>query len=119
MARFVVNPVHPSRTILKGYGPSIAKPKGEGNLSLAYIAIAVLNTVIRPVLAKWHPLLIDFEHSKEPLNSILDHEQKWHQADELRGILNGVRLILIEYSNLLAEVAGVPSLSHSVNQMQQ
>src|ERR671939_642463 len=45
-----------TRDILRKYGPSVAEPKGKGNLSFGYLAVAILNGALRPVLAKWHPL---------------------------------------------------------------
>lgn len=99
-----------TRNILRKYGPKVAKPKGKGKLSFGYLAVAVLNTVLRPVLAKWHPLLLDYESSNKDAVSSLEYEQKWDKSDELRKVLNDVRSILIEYANVLAEVADVPSL---------
>ena len=99
-----------TRAILRQYGPSIAQPKGKGSLSFGYIAVAVLNTVLRPVLAKWHPLLLDYENRRDISVSPLEHEKSWDKHDELRQILNDVRLSLTEYANILATVAKVPSL---------
>ena len=99
-----------TRGILRQYGPSIAQPKGKGKLSFGYLAVAILNTVLRPVLAKWHPLLLDYEHSKERAISPLEHERNWDKHDELRQILNEVRASVIEYACILAQVAEVPPL---------
>jgi len=99
-----------TRAILRKYGPSIAQPKGEGDLSFGYLAVAILNVVLRPVLAKWHPLLLDYESTRSASGSPLDHEREWDKHDELRQVLNDVRTNLIEYTNLLAEVAEVPPL---------
>ncbi|MFV9631268.1 MAG: hypothetical protein ACNYWM_09405 [Methanosarcinales archaeon] len=99
-----------TRTILRKYGPSIAQPKGEGDLSFGYLAVAILNVVLRPLLAKWHPLLLDYESTRSGSVSPLEHEREWDKHDELRKILNDVRANLIEYTNLLAEVAEVPPL---------
>lgn len=99
-----------TRKILRDYGPSVAQPKGEENLSFGYLAVAILNTVLRPVLAKWHPLLLDYESSRPDSISTLEWERRWEKNEELRQVLNEVRQVLIEYANLLAEVAGVPPL---------
>jgi len=100
-----------TRKILREYGPSVAQPKGKDNLlSFGYLAVAILNVVLRPVLAKWHPLLLDYESTKESSVSPLEHEKQWNKHEELRKILNDVRGVLIEYANILAQVAGVPSL---------
>jgi len=99
-----------TRNILRKYGPSVAQPKGKDNLSFGYLAVAILNTVLRPVLAKWHPLLLDYESIKESPISPVEHERKWDKNEELRGVLNDVRDVLIKYANLLAQVTDVPSL---------
>lgn len=99
-----------TRNILRKYGPSVAQPKGQDNLSFGYLAVVILNTVVRPVLAKWHPLLLDYEHTKPISASLLEHEKQWSNNEELRTVLNRVRSVLIQYANLLAEVAGVPPL---------
>jgi hypothetical protein len=99
-----------TRDILRRHGPSVAKPKPGSDVSFGYLAIHILNYGIRPVLAKWHPLLLDYEHDKPPSVSVFDHERQWEQAEELRRILNETRLVLMEYTNLLAQVAGIPHL---------
>lgn len=99
-----------TRDVLKKYGASIARPKGNGYISFGYLAVAVLNTVLRPVLSKWHPILLDYEHRKSSNCSITEHEKNWEKHEELRKILNETRFILIQYADLLAQVADVPLL---------
>lgn len=99
-----------TRKILRKYGPSVAQPKGKDKLSFGYLAVAILNTALRPVLAKWHPLLLDYESTKESSVSPLEHERKWDKNEELRGVLNDVRDVLTKYADLLAQVTDVPSL---------
>jgi len=99
-----------TREILKKYGPAVAQPKGEGKISFGFLAVTILNFVLRPVLAKWHPLLLDYENKREPSVSILEHEKKWDKNEELRKVLNDVRCTLLDYAKILAEVARVPSL---------
>jgi hypothetical protein len=99
-----------TRQILRQHGPSVAQPKDKSDVSFGEIAVKILNLVLRPVLAKWHPLLLDYENTKPEGVSQLDHERAWKRAQELRRILNETRLILMDYANLLAEAAKVPSL---------
>ncbi|MFC2059701.1 hypothetical protein ACFLTZ_01235 [Chloroflexota bacterium] len=99
-----------TRSILRKYGPSIAKPKGKGKLSFGYLAIAILNNVLRPLLAKWHPLLSDYENQRPDKVSVFEHEKQWEQNEELRREIEAVRIILVDYANLLAKVANVPTL---------
>ena len=99
-----------TREILRKYGPSTAQAKGKGDLSFGYLAVAILNGELRPVLAKWHPLLLDYENTKGSSVLPLEHERKWDKSKELRQVLNEVRSVLIQYANVLAKVAGVTSL---------
>lgn len=99
-----------TRDILRKYGPAVARLSGKSDLSFGYIAVALLNSAIRPTLAKWHPLLLDYESTKPGDISIVEYERKWKYEMQLRQELNDVRTILIEYANLLAKVANVPSL---------
>ena len=100
-----------TRKILRKYGPTIAQQKNKDELSFGHIAIIILNIVIRPFLAKWHPLLEDYEKNNREGNvSILEHEKNWDKYDEFRASLEEIRLILIQYTDILSEVAEVPSL---------
>ena len=99
-----------TRKILREYGPSVARPKGKSDVSFGYLAVAILNTVLRPVLAKWHPKLLDYESTRPSSVSLVEYEQKWEESGFLRQELNNVRTTLIEYANLLAQVAKVPTL---------
>lgn len=99
-----------TREILRQYGPSVAQPKGDGKLSFGYLAVTILNVALRPVLAKWHPLLLDYESTKEPSLSPVNHESTWDISGQLRQALNDVRSVLIEFADYLAQVANVPSL---------
>ena len=99
-----------TRNILRTCGPGIAQPKRGNTLSFGSLAVTILNVVIRPVLANWHPLLLDYENTKGPTVSSLAHARQWDKSEELRRALNEARGVLIEYANVLAQVADVPSL---------
>lgn len=99
-----------TRSILKAKGPSIAQAKGDGDYSFGYLAVIILNRVLRPVLSKWHPLLLDYEALRPANVSQLEHERVWPQHEELREVLARVRITLAEYADMLANVAGVPRL---------
>lgn len=101
-----------TRQVLREHGPNIARPKGKDALSLGYIAVTILNLVLRPFLSKWHPLLLDYETSRQINVSSLDHEQNWEHYTEFRQALKITQNVLLDYANLLAEVAKVPPLVH-------
>ena len=99
-----------TRQILRKYGPVVAQPKGGGKLSFGVIAVTVLNSAIRPILAKWHPLLMTYENTRGPGISPADHEAKWEYNEELRKLLYGLQDTMKQYALLLADAAGVPPL---------
>lgn len=99
-----------TRNILKRYGPKLAIPKKAGTLSFGFIAVSILNNVLTPILSKWHPLLLDYENNKPLGVSVLEYEKKWSKADELKGVINDNRKRMIYFSELLANVSGVPNL---------
>jgi len=99
-----------TREILHKYGPAIARPKQGGEVSFGVLAITILNTVFRPLLAKWHPLLLEYEHSRPPNIAASEHERLWNRSAELRSMLDDTRRILVNYTSILAQVAGVPEL---------
>jgi len=102
-----------TRGILRKYGPEVAKPKRGGDMSFGRIAVIVLNDVIRPVLAKWHPLLLDYEKKKSDSVSLLEHEKQWDNYEKLREVIEYTRTVLKEYSDILAKVAKIPPLISS------
>lgn len=98
-----------TRQILKSYGPEIAIST-KGRISFGYLAVSILNTSLRPLLSKWHPLLLDYENTRKEFVSIIKHENAWENFGKLKSELEDARQILVEYANILGEVAGVPSL---------
>src|SRR5437879_2013238 len=53
-----------TRDILREKGPKVVRPKHGGKYSFGYLAVTILNFAVRPVLAKWHPELQDWESRK-------------------------------------------------------
>jgi hypothetical protein len=100
-----------TRTILRKYGPAVATPKGKGDLSFGSLSVTILNGVLRPMLAKWHPLLLDHEARRPKDRSTLEHELAWEYEQEVRNELHRVREALTDYSNVLAEIVGIKPLS--------
>ena len=83
-------------------------------MSFGYIAVAVLNGALRPLLATWHPALAAHESSKAPGVSAAEHEAVWPKSAELRAEINAVRAVLVNYTYLLAEAVQAPSLVQAV-----
>jgi hypothetical protein len=99
-----------ARRILRQYGPCVATPARPEALSFGKIAVDVLNRSLRPLLAKWHPVLGAYESSRPSGQSPLDHERAWTHSDELRVGLAECRQILTAYADLLAAVCGIAPL---------
>ncbi len=99
-----------TRQILRSYGPAVARSKAESEVSFGFLAISILNYVLRPVLARWHPLLLDYEHRRDASVSAWEHEAQWDRAEELRGVLTRTRGVLLEYADLLARISRVPMM---------
>jgi hypothetical protein len=100
-----------TREILKKHGPAIATPGNPDDTTFGHLAVAILNKVIRPVLAKWHPLLKDWEDQRPAGVSMTAHEAAWPDNETLRAELNRIRERLMEYADVLAEVSGVARLT--------
>jgi hypothetical protein len=92
-----------TREILRKAGPNV----GASHDSVGGIAIAVLNNGLRPFLSKWHPLLLEWEEQKAVGVSPQAHEKAWDKELIARGELDALRQDLEQYSNALAEIAGV------------
>lgn len=99
-----------TRDIMKKYGPELAIPQKKGNLSFGYLAVSILNLILRPFLAYWHPLLLDYEKKCKKSVSLVQHEKKWSRNRECRKKLEQIRKELNQYADILAKVAGVPNL---------
>ena len=63
--------------------------------------------ILRPLLAKWLPLLQDWEAKRLPNLSPKKHKQQWSEKENLRDELEKLRQDLKQYANALAEIAGV------------
>jgi hypothetical protein len=103
-----------TREILRRHGPEIAEPKPDGQYNFGYLAVAMLNYGVRPLLAGWHPALEDWETRRASDRSRREHEQAWPEAEQLRTALNDTRQVLTAYANLLASACGVPNLLEAV-----
>jgi hypothetical protein len=99
-----------AREILRCYGPEIAGLKPDGEYSLGYLTIAMLNLTLRPLLSYWHPELEAWEARRLPATSVKVHEDSWPRIGELREKLGKTGTVLADYSAILAKACGVPNL---------
>jgi transcriptional regulator with XRE-family HTH domain len=99
-----------TRAILRRYGPAMARNNQDTHLSFSSLMIRMLNTVLRPLLSKWHPLLQDYEATRPDSVSVTQHERCWERYTELRQEMSMTRKALIEYATIFAQMAGVSQL---------
>lgn len=103
-----------TRDILRRYGPEIASSRGEGQVSFGSLAVTVLNSAVRPLLAEWHPRLAAHENARPEAADPQAHEQAWEHLEQVREELEQVRRVLTELARTLAGVAGSGDLLPSV-----
>ncbi|QDT35964.1 hypothetical protein [Stratiformator vulcanicus] len=77
----------------------ILRRNGKYTGEFAKIAIPVLNQVLRPVTAKWHPI------------SLSDGFKDEARRTEFRADLRRIRPTLVQFSRALADLAGVEDLT--------
>jgi len=99
-----------TREILRKYGPAVARPPRKGEYRFGHLAIWMLNAVLRPVLANWHPALQEWEATRPASTAAVVHEMAWGRSVELREELERLRRVLLQYAEILAEVCDAPAL---------
>jgi hypothetical protein len=92
-----------TRQILKDVGPEAGVSKD----SVGGIAIAVLNLGLRPFLAKWHPLLQEWEVKLKGEVSTKKHEKNWSEEKKLREEIDQLRMQLNQYAEALMQIAKI------------
>ena len=98
-----------TRTLLRHLGPKL--PAEEGiDRSCAYLAVKMLNQVLRPLLSKWHPLLQDYEKQRPDKTGIIEYEKYWEKYEEIHQEMTVLRQTLRGYAEAFAHIAGIPSL---------
>lgn len=103
-----------TREVLKRHGPEVARDHDNGNPSLATIAAVVLNSALRPVLSKWHPLLLDHEEARPAGKGKAQWEREWPQNAELRKALDDMRQTVRNYVDVLGQAAGTREFADAV-----
>jgi len=97
--------------ILRKYGPAVAQLQGASSFSFGYVALTILNKVLRPFLSKWHPLLLEHEGKWAMGVSVAGHERRWEKYQEAHKELEELLKGMTDYAGLLAEVADVPHIA--------
>lgn len=93
--------------ILRKYDLAALSPPHHGKITLAYLAESILDYAIRPFLAKWHPILLDYEKKRLADVPISGQETEWRQNGKLTREVEEIMAIIVAYATLLANAAGV------------
>lgn len=96
-----------TREILRRHGPSVATIAHGTDSSFGSVAVVVLNDVLRPFLARWHPVLLNYESGRPPDVSPTSWEDSWTLNDQARGELGEVRKTLGAYAGVLARICEI------------
>ncbi|MFI9384226.1 hypothetical protein [Kutzneria sp. NPDC052558] len=99
-----------TRDILRKYGPELAPRGRAGGVTFAGIAVEMVNTVLRPLLTKWHPALAEWEAARQPGASVVVHERGWSQIDALRSEVAETRKVLLDLAAELHEAMQIEPL---------
>ncbi len=100
-----------TRSSLHTHGAAVAKDHRDGNMSLGVLSVRVLNDVLRPVLAKWHPALEDYEATRPETTGRGDWERQWERHRECREALVALRADVRAYIDVLGQISGAPGLA--------
>jgi hypothetical protein len=104
-----------TRDRLREVGPRVGRPTDTEGVPIAAIALWMLNGIIRPLLARWHPALKRFEESRPDRVGAFTYEAEWPQKEDLRRDLEAARCALVPFARLFERVCGVdPSLLPSM-----
>jgi hypothetical protein len=103
-----------TREILALGGTDLARDKPSGEPSLAAVAALILNDHIRPVLSRWHPMLLDYEAVKPDDVGPLTWERGWEHHDAARADLTALREVLRQYLGVLGQAAGTETFARAL-----
>ncbi|RZS44454.1 hypothetical protein EV193_101330 [Herbihabitans rhizosphaerae] len=103
-----------TRTILRKYGPALARPHDPGQVVFGEVAVRVLDGALRPLLSRWHPALMTWESKRPEGTDPATHERNWERHDELREELAKTRVVLSGMADMLAAVANIAPLHPQV-----
>jgi hypothetical protein len=94
-----------TRKILRKGGVDLSVDR-RGELSFAVLVGHLLNQLIRPILACWHPKLKEWETQCPKSESALSWEHAWDDYEFVLQIITELRDPLIAYAKVFANACG-------------
>ena len=92
-----------AKRILRDAGPLVSAPDD----SFGEVMLNMISCSVRPVQSYWSPRLADWEARRPPEKSVIDHENGWYRAGELRYSLDAVYDELRSLAQLLQQVRSI------------
>ena len=90
------------RTTLQRHGATLAEER-PGELSFAVISAHLLNNVLRPTLATWHPRLRAHEvETGTAAVPTAEAERRWEHHEHLRALLRALQQLIVQYARVFA-----------------
>jgi hypothetical protein len=101
-----------TRDRLHEVGPQVGRPRGSSDeMPIAGLVLWMLNGIVRPLLARWHPRLTQHEEARPEGVGPFAHEAAWAEAEELRRDVAVARDGLEPFARLFETVCDIrPSL---------
>jgi hypothetical protein len=96
-----------TRDTLVKAGADLTERRGTVGISLAEILLFMLNGVLRPLLSKWHPRLLEHESRRPDGISTVAHEHAWSEAKLMRADMHTARTALVEYLRFLEQLCEI------------
>lgn len=94
------------RTTLQRHGAALAEER-PGELSFAVISAHLLNNVLRPTLAMWHPRLRGHEVATGTATApTLEAERQWEHHEHVRALLRVLQQLIVQYARVFAAACG-------------
>lgn len=82
-----------------------------GPLTLPGIAASLANRHLRPFLATWHPALQEYEATRPPNASHVEHERQWERSADMRAALAELQGPLTSVAKELAALCSIDLLT--------
>ena len=99
------------REQLRQAGPGIGRRRDGDGIPLAATTVWLMNGILRPLLAQWHPRLTIYEEQRPSGVGAFTHEEAWEYGPALRKDLANARAKVRPFAVLYETVCDIqPSL---------